>query len=282
MIKNLQIEKEYEGLFHDNTFLESAYFPEEKLIPVNEKYKYINKKKSWIVYENLCAFAGNLLASLLKVFMSVKVVGRKNIKDLKKKNGEKGILTLSNHLLFLDNILIRLATKYKYRINYIVSHKNSIKGHTGTMMRGGGIIPLPTNMKGLVNFSKALEEKLKEGKAIHFFAEKELWYKYKKPRPLNDGVFHYSYVNEVPILPMFITYKKRKYFFGNKFKLHIMEAIYPNTSLTKIEDIKRMRDICEEKIRQVYEKEYNLSGEALYKISDQGIERNKKHINLIK
>ena len=190
-----------------------------------------------------------------KFIYKTKVNGRKNLKGIK-----SAILT-SNHIDIFDCLAIKYATRKK-KIKYVVAEYNNRKGFLGDMMRAQGILPLSKKLSVMKYFSNAIEHYLLNDNFVVFYPEQSMWYMYEKPRPLRDGAFHYAKKFNVPIVPIFITFRdsgklnkdgiKIKYLTVNIFK-----PIYPDESVVKNDDIERMRLENESVCKDCYEKFYS-------------------------
>lgn len=113
-------------------------------------------------------------------------------------------------------------------------------------------IPIPTEAKNKPYFIEALDNALQEGNIIHFYPEASLWTYYHKLRKFKTGAFHFAVRNQVPIVPMVITFRrpqglrrilKRK----SDVTLTILKPVNPQ----KGEDI---RQEIEDLQKEVYEK----------------------------
>jgi len=76
------------------------------------------------------------------------------------------------------------------------------------------------------------------GCAVLGYPEQSLWLRYEKPRPLHTGMFHIASANNVPVVPMFITFsapsKLRSLFSKKKVAtLHILPPIRPDENLSR-------------------------------------------------
>ena len=74
-----------------------------------------------------------------------------------------------------------------------------------------------------------------------------MWWMYEKPRPLKNGAFHYAVKENVPVVPMFITFEGNGTFdeegIENKnFIIHIGKPIYKKQNLSDKENIEYMKD----------------------------------------
>jgi len=132
-----------------------------------------------------------------------KVVGKKNLKGLK-----GGAVITCNHVYMFDCFAVRKALRHK--LKYVVAEFNNRKGFLGDMMRAEGIMPLSNSYNTLKNFNYAVEKHLNDGYYVVFYPEQALWYQYDKPRPYKNGAFHYAQKHNVPVVPLFITYRRSR------------------------------------------------------------------------
>ncbi|MBO5148061.1 MAG: 1-acyl-sn-glycerol-3-phosphate acyltransferase, partial [Clostridia bacterium] len=70
--------------------------------------------------------------------------------------------------------------------------------------------------------------------------EQGMWWNYKKPRPMQDGAFSLAVRTNAPVVPIFITMEDSDHFDGDGFAvqeytLHILPAIYPDETLSRVE-----------------------------------------------
>ena len=225
--------------------------------PVTENFEYIPKsisvkfsnwvKKTFII--SPFSWKQN------KFIYKTKVVGRENLKGIK-----SAILT-SNHIDIFDCLALKYATKKK-KIKYVVAEYNNRKGFLGDMMRAQGILPLSKKLSVMKYFSNAVEHYLLHNHYVVFYPEQSMWYMYEKPRPLKDGAFHYAKKFNIPVIPVFITFRDGKKEDENGVKkkyltVNILKPIYPNDQIIKNKDIERMKNENEKMCKECYENFYN-------------------------
>ena len=146
-------EKEYEsqGIF-------DVHIDEPDLslmIPVTEKFPYIKKGflKLKIAFEK--AFIVNpFTRHINKKVCKTKVIGKENLK------GIKSCILTCNHVYIFDCLVATWAVKgHKIRITSAEFNNRSDK--LGEYMRAGGLMPMSSNMKAMMNFNKAISYYLK-------------------------------------------------------------------------------------------------------------------------
>lgn len=136
------------------------------------------------------------------------------------------------------------------------------------LFRNCDVLPLSSNMRTMVKFTKACEEVLKNDWDILVYAEGSMWWNYRKPKPLQTGAFTIAVKNNVPVVPIFITMEDSNIIGSDGFPIqrhtvHILPAIYPNESLDKMA---RKQDLADRNFKawvDVYENVYNKKLEYL-------------------
>ena len=170
------------------------------------------------------------------VNFKTEIKGIENIKEIK-----TGAIVTSNHFSKIDNTIIRylmhkIGKKRKFDI--IVQETNIfMPGYLGWLLKNNKTIPVNTNHQYIAtNFEPTLEKLFKKKHFILIYPEEEMWFNYKKPRPGKIGAYHYACKYNVPIIPCFVEMQNTDKigddgFFTQKYTLHVMETLYPNTSL---------------------------------------------------
>ena len=92
---------------------------------------------------------------------------------------------------------------------------------------------------------EVIDEVLESKKWLHVFPEGSMWFYYPDIRPLKPAVFNFAVRHNKPVIPMSISFRKRKgitRLFTNKpqVDLHIGDPLYPDTSLPVKEAIDKL------------------------------------------
>ena len=289
-------EYEKEGKFNDHLDTNPAPY-----IPVTKDYKYLPKgifAKTKRVFQT--AFVINPFCRETNKLFATEVVGKENLK------GIKSAIVVCNHINKLDCMAVKYAlsprktyftaaefnnmsgfvgetmragrmlpmsSNLQAQKNFLSTTKrilksNNMEGFLGDMMRAGGLLPMSTNFGAQKNFLKTTEQLLRGKNFITFFPERAEWWCYEKPRPQFDGAYKVAVQNNVPVLPVFITFRgteeSRKSPTGIKqFVVNILKPIYPSTKLTAKENVKVMKANCDEQWWQTYENFYHKKREQL-------------------
>jgi 1-acyl-sn-glycerol-3-phosphate acyltransferase len=112
-------------------------------------------------------------------------------------------------------------------------------------------------------FMKAFAQLLGRGETILIYPEQGMWWNYRKPRPMQDGAFSLAVRNNAPVVPIFITMEDSDVLDGDGFPvqaytLHILPAIYPDSSLSRMVAKKDMKNKNYEAWVRVYEEVYGM------------------------
>lgn len=195
---------------------------------------------------------------LLKVWFGARVTGRKNLKAVK----GKGALCVCNHINFLDTLFVRQAVGY-FRSFHTMTERNNKGGFGGHVIRHGGMLPFSANYTATKNLIREMERLLKKGKIINFYAERAMWINYQKPRPMKEGVFTYAVKFDVPVVPIFCTFKKNKKGLIKKLRINILPVVFPDENLPRRERADKMRLAAESEWKNCYESAYGKPPEYL-------------------
>jgi 1-acyl-sn-glycerol-3-phosphate acyltransferase len=212
------------------------------------------------------AFAARLVAEAItkKVNGDTEIVGLENALGI-----EGGAIITTNHYNPTDSTPIRILARKlgkKKRLHIVVQERNIfMTGLFGFLMKNCNTHPVSKKARYMAkNLKPALDSILRGGGLVLIYPEQEMWYNYKKPRPLRDGAYHYASEFSVPIIPTFtemITLKGERDPDGAlpvKHVLHVLPPIYPNKELSVREDRERMMAIdLQAKIR-TYEECYGI------------------------
>ena len=252
---NMLIDYEKEGKFStDQDVVDPNSYDQ-----VDENFPYIRKGFKYAVKHSFFIKAMKLYCKKInKELTNLKIEGKENIKGIK-----EAIITC-NHISKVDSFAVRAAVGMD--IMFVAAEFNNWKGPMGEIARHTGYIPLSTklNLKLMRKFNEAIEYYLKKHKKILIYPEQAMWREYKKPRPLQNGAFHYAVLNNVPIIPLFITIEDKeekvdengKMNFGN-YTIHILPPIYPQANLTAKQNEKYMNLENYNLWKECYEKTYN-------------------------
>ena len=257
IIENIQRCVE-EGKFNDKVEVDdpSLSLQEKKELIA----KYLNKRNK-LGYK-ICNKIARAIINMVtwSENRDTEIEGIENIAEIK-----SGAIITSNHFNPLDNTVVRKFTKKigKSRL-YIVSQETNLamKGIIGFIMNYADIIPISSdNTYMRSKFLSMVEDIISKNQFILIYPEQEMWFNYRKPRPLKRGAYYYAAKFNVPIISCFVEIKnigkkENKEFYKSKYVMHVLKPIYPDASKSIRENsIMMMNKDYEQKV-EAYEKAY--------------------------
>jgi 1-acyl-sn-glycerol-3-phosphate acyltransferase len=190
------------------------------------------------------------------------IIGIENFSNL-----SSGAIITCNHFNAFDSFAIQVAYEqsgHKKRKFYrIIREGNytSFPGFFGYLMRHCNTLPLSSNPSAMKEFTKATDTLLKQGHFVLIYPEQEMWFNYRKPRPLKRGAYYYAAKLGVPVVSCFVEMqnlpeKDVDGFYKVKFVIHILPTIYPDSSKTVKENSIIMCQRDYEQKKKAYESAY--------------------------
>ena len=235
--------------------------------PLDKDYKYIPTS---IGFRLLRAFLQGLLFVVGRLLIIIghgaRIKGREHIKAIGGRR--QGAFTVSNHVLYLDNLFVRSAMR-PHRAFYTAAPHNMKKGIGGAVLRAAGVLPIPENIAALKNFNGTIGQQLKKGNFIHVYAEQSMWNYYEKPRPLKRGAFHLASKFDAPVIPCFMVFREGGWFW-RLFRVYkpatfiICPAIWPDKTLNTKQNAERFQRLTEQAFAKVYEEHYGANCNGVY------------------
>ena len=261
------------------------YLNDKSLIRLNldDKYLYIDESKKFKRKLKFFRFILRLIVfPLVKIRLNLKIIGRKNLK-IYKDILSNGAITVCNHVHMWDFLAISKALK-KTDIKFLAWRRN-LESKSRNLVKLAGGIPIPDDsLPGSLKFVKEVNNYLNNKGWLHIYAEGSMWEFYRPIRPFKDGIAHFSYKNNKPILPLAISYRKNGFIRSKIFKspasltINIGKPILPNLDIP----FKEKKDILIKKVHEeitklafiennIYEPIYNNSERIDYYTNTYGI-----------
>ena len=189
------------------------------------------------------------------------IIGLENLEGV-----EGGAVITSNHFGPLDNTAIRYLFHHKLgmkRVNIVSQETNlAMPGVIGFLMNYADIIPISGNKKYLGGkFLEKIQSLVDKGEYVLIYPEQEMWFNYRKPRPVKRGAYYYAAKMGTPIISCFVEMVDkdeidRDNFRKVQYKVHVLPAIYPDPSLSVRDNSARMCEIDYMQKKAAYEKAY--------------------------
>ncbi len=189
-----------------------------------------------------------------------------------------GAVLTSNHFNPLDNTILHyLAKKAGHNRLYTVSQDTNFAapGLTGFLLYYSDTIPI-TGAPGYMEkaFFPLLQELFCKKQWVVIYPEQEMWFNYRKPRPLKRGAYYYAARCHVPVISCFVEIRdlERKDTAGFRkvrYILHVLPVIWPEAGKSVRENSTRMMEKDYEQKKKAYEAAYQK--ELTYRFSGEDI-----------
>ncbi len=180
-------------------------FKAELIRPVDKTYRYESRNpvSRFFAFFLYYFIAVPVLWIICKLFYGVKVEGKRKLRKLK-----GGCVIYSNHVLALDCAFSIVMTAAPRRC-YIVCNPDAVHmpviRHIVRML---GALPVPDDVAAFKNFSRTIDKKLKKGRTLVVMPEAHIWPYYTGIRDFPATSFTYAAKNDVPALPVCVTFRK--------------------------------------------------------------------------
>lgn len=191
------------------------------------------------------------------------ISGLENLQPLQR---HQGAIVTSNHFSQLDNTVIRKLAQHEHRRLFIVIQETNLEmaGFFGFLMNNLDVLPLTKNINYLGRtFPEIINQQLQNGHWILIYPEQEMWFNYRKPRPLKRGAYYYAAKANTPIISCFTEIidlptieKNNPNFYQTRYHLHVLPIIWPDPNLSINENADQMMNRDYEQKKAAYEKAY--------------------------
>ena len=222
--------------------------------------KYLSSHKTFSYKSK--AFLARCIADAATAFINknTEIIGEIDCDVLK-----NGAIITSNHFSPIENTVIRYFVKKmgSKRLNIVSQVENfAMDGFIGFLMNYADTIPLSHDMRYLTkDFVGVLNELVDKKEVVLIYPEQEMWFNYRKPRPLKRGAYHFAAKLNRPIISCFVEIAElpemeTTEFHKVQYRLHILGVIYPDKSKS-----------VKENSNEMCQKDYNLKKAAYEKIN---------------
>lgn len=234
---------------------------------------YKNKTKSTYKIKNKEA---NLIVSQMakKMYKQIEICGEENLKGL---DLSKGAIITANHFNPLDSLCERkvVGKLLKKKMYTVIQDTNlAMPGNLGFLMNYMDVIPISKSPEYLIKtFNLELKNILDKGNIVLIYPEEEMWFNYRKPRPLKRGAYQFAYEFNVPIISCFVemidtNIDDNDEFFEVLYKIHILKPILPDKNKTIKTNSIEMSNIDYTQKKEKYESVYKKKLDYEFELSD--------------
>ena len=218
-----------------------------------------NRKKIGYSFKSAAAC---LMADLAMLFINkeTQISGDEKLSGLK-----GGAIITSNHFSPVENTVVRYVVKKRLKSKLaIVSQETNfaMTGIIGFLMNYANTVPLSGDKRYLSReFMDILKEKLSKNQVVLIYPEQEMWFNYRKPRPPKRGAYHFAAKLNAPVISCFVEMidldeMDTEQFHKVKYRIHILDVLYPNPSLSARENSRIMCERDYELKKEAYEQIY--------------------------
>lgn len=170
-----------------------------------------------------------------------------------------------NHFSPIDSLLVR-SVLHLPDLSIVVELTNlKMSGMLGFLMTYADTIPVSDSVNYMgKGFIDLLKGSLAQKQSILIYPEREMWFNYRKPRPLERGAYYYAVKFNVPIVSCFVSMvdaPTKSDPHGINYTVHILPPIYPEvvkqTAKSSRADADKMREQDYQQKVAAYEKAYH-------------------------
>jgi len=216
---------------------------------VTVKYR-INKRIARLIANNASSIINH----------TTKIIGIENVDGI-----TGGAILTSNHFSQIDNTVVRtFVRKIGKKKLCIVSQETNLAmtGWVGFMLNYADTIPISSNNDYMSHqFMSMMKEALDTNNYVLIYPEQEMWFNYRKPRPLKRGAYYYAAFFNVPIISCFVEIRDldevdTQEFHKIQYTIHILQPIFPDPAKTVRENSFAMRIQDYQRKKAAYETAY--------------------------
>ncbi len=206
---------------HNDEFSDAVIEP----IPIDENYRYVRDgmygRFLHVFWYRIIAIP---LATLyLKLWFGHRIVRKQ---DARPQKGTPFFL-YGNHTHFLADALIPTMVSLPHEAFVIVHPNNVSMPFLGKITPYLGALPLPDTPAAAKNFTKAVGQRIKEGRCVTIYPEAHIWPFYTDIRPFKELSFRYPVKQNCATYCFTNTYQKRKWRKTPRIVTYVDGPFYP-------------------------------------------------------
>jgi len=176
-----------------------------------------------------------------------------------------GAIITSNHFNPLDNTVVRrMVQRTSKKRLYIVSRDTNLEmgGVIGYLMNYYDTIPISDDKEyaGRI-FPKYVQQALDQQQYVLIYPEQEMWFNYRKPRPVKRGAYYYAAKFQVPIISCFVEIQDLPHVDNAEFDqvsyvMHVLKPIFPDPEKSVRDNSRHMMAVDYQQKKTAYEQAY--------------------------
>ena len=210
--------------------------------PLKPGFPFVIKNPLWqiaafIVYRLI---ATPLVWLIGKIGFGLRI---KNKRALRKLRGT-GYYLYGNHTQDMMDAYTPTLIAFPKTAHIVVSPQTVSSAALRIPVQLMGGIPVPSDIKGILAFMKALSLRVGQKRVVTIYPEAHIWPWYTGIRPFSDAGFTYPVKDGVPAVAFVTTYRERKIFKNRPPRLTVTlsEPFYPDPALKDADARKKLRD----------------------------------------
>jgi 1-acyl-sn-glycerol-3-phosphate acyltransferase len=249
------------GSFYSKVEVDDPVLSEAQRKAILENYFLKKKALGWKVNNRIARLIANTASK--KINEATIMNGLENLSGV-----TGGAIVTSNHFNPIDNTLLRTLTLKAGKKKLCIASEETnlaMSGWIGYLMNYADTVPVSSNLNYMGDrFEPTLAGLLKQDDWVLIYPEQEMWFNYRKPRPLKRGAYYYAAKFHVPVISCFTEIQDLKEldtpeFHKVRYTLHVSPTIFPDPAKGIRENSISM---CQQDYRQkkaAYEAAYGKS-----------------------
>ena len=223
---------------YSDDFVETA----DQTYELPADYRWVDGSRSGKVKYAVLHGVGLVIASIYdKIILGRRVHDRDAIKRFHNEDGG-GYFIYANHTQPVGDAALPMLLSFPRRAYVIVSPSNLGIPVIGPLLPYLGALPTPSDMQGLKELDKAVEQRLSEGSAIMVYPEAHLWPWHTGIRPLPTSAFSFPVATGRPVFTATTTYHESRLRKHPRATVYVDGPFYPDESLSKPKRKAKLRD----------------------------------------
>ena len=216
---------------------------------IKNNYNYVLNNPLFKLISNILSLPIFIILYIIdKIFLGFYVINKdKIVKD-------KGFVSISNHIHYLDCTLIGLIY-YPNRVHYPTIEENFKIPFVRKLIRLLYAMPIPKDRIKKDRFYLQINKALKDKFILHMYPEAAMWPYYEKIRDFKYGAFKIAVDANVCVQPIKFVFTKsnalyRLYKKKKRICAVVLDPLYPNMKLEYRDRIKDLRDRTYESMKK--------------------------------
>ena len=216
---------------------------------IKNNYNYVLNNPLFKLISNILSLPIFIILYIIdKIFLGFCVINKdKIVKD-------KGFVSISNHIHYLDCTLIGLIY-YPNRVHYPTIEENFKIPFVRKLIRLLYAMPIPKDRIKKDRFYLQINKAFKDKFILHMYPEAAMWPYYDKIRDFKYGAFKIAVDANVCVQPIKFVFTKsnalyRLYKKKKRICAVVLDPLYPNMKLEYRDRIKDLRDRTYESMKK--------------------------------